>query len=149
MDTYKALKSKTVTVAGGGGFSETVTYQVPPAAKTQVGGGSGPVPSPLATSVNTQALVTSLYVCNTSAPTVGAAKLTVQVSNYDASSPVVTTLYSDLYVYGDTTFAVTLNLTLKESDELRVTIDQLGSDIPVIDITIFGIEMVTGVGPHA
>ena len=52
-------------------------------------------------------------------------------------------------MYGDTTFAVTLNLTLKESDELRVTIDQDGTDIPVIDVTIFGIEMVTGVGPHA
>ena len=146
MDNYKVLKNQSVTVSG---TPATVTYQVPPAAKTQVGGGAGPVPSPLATSVNTQSLVTSLYICNTSAASVGPASVNVDVSNYDSSSPVVTTLYDDLYVYGKTTFEVTLNLTLKESDELRVIVSQISSNVPVIDITIFGIEMVTGVGPHA
>ena len=146
MDNYKVLENQSVTVSG---TPATVTYQVPPAAKTQVGGGAGPVPSPLATSVNTQSLVTSLYICNTSAANIGPASLTVDVSNYDSSSPVVTTLYDDLYVYPKTTFEVTLNLTLKESDELRVIVSQVGAYVPVIDVTIFGIEMVTGVGPHA
>tara|TARA_Y100000591_G_scaffold305250_1_gene302565 strand:- start:11 stop:451 length:441 start_codon:yes stop_codon:yes gene_type:complete len=146
MDNYKVLKNETVTISG---TPQTVTYQVPPAAKTQVGGGSGPVPSPLATSVNTQSLVTSLYVCNTSLSSVGPVSFDVNVSNYDASSPVVTGLYNYMVVGGKTTYAMTLNLTLKESDELRVVLTQVGAYVPVIDVTIFGIEMVTGVGPHA
>ena len=145
MDNYKVLENQSVTVSAA---PATVTYQVPPAAKTQLGGGSGPVPSPLATSVNTQSLVTSLYICNTSSTASGPCSVVVDVSNYDSSSPVVTTLYDDLAVYGKTTFEVTLNLTLKESDELRVTVSQIASFVPVIDVTIFGIEMVTGVGPH-
>lgn len=142
MDNYKVLANKTVSVTG---TPETVTYQVPPAAKTQVGGGTGPVPSPLATSVNTQSLVTSLYVCNTSATT-DTVSVTVDVSNYDAASPVVTTLHQSS-IYPQNTLAFTLNLTLKESDELRVKITQ-GSGTPDIDVTVFGIEMVTGNGPH-
>jgi hypothetical protein len=141
MDTYKILSNKVVSVTG---TPETVTYQVPPSAKTQVGGVSGPVPSPLAASVNTQSLVTSLYVCNTSSADNVA--VTVDVSNYDAAAPVVTTLHQS-FLYPQNTLAFTLNLTLKESDELRVKITQ-GSGTPDIYVTVFGIEMVTGNGPH-
>lgn len=135
MDVYKVLKSQSVT------STTTVTYTVPPAAKTQVGGGSGPVPSPLATSVNTQALVTTLFVCNTHAST--AADLDVNVSD---DGGIVTSLYKSVRVYPGTTARFALNLTLKESDEVRAYID--GSSITV-DATFFGIEMTTGIGPHA
>ena len=141
MDVYKVLKNQIQASPG------TVTYQVPPAAKTQVGGGAGPVPSPLATSINTQSLVTNVFICNLHA--LDSADVSIDVSNYNTSSPIVTSLYSDIRIYPKNTIELTLNLTLKESDELQVVISQVGATTPTLHVTVFGIEMTTGNGPHA
>jgi|TARA_R110000765_G_scaffold314544_1_gene407349 hypothetical protein len=143
MDVYKVLKNEIFTISG---TPHTVTYQVPPTSSTQVGGGSGPVVSPLAASVNTQTLVTSVFVCNVDAES--PADFSLAVSNYDSVSPIVTTLYNDVRIYGGDSAELNLNLTLKSLDEVIFTGTQYSSVTPSIHVTIFGIEMVTGVGPR-
>mgnify|MGYP003678471802 FL=1 len=144
MDVYKVLKNESFTISG---TPHTVTYQVPPTASTQVGGGAGPVVSPLSASVNIQTLVTSVFVCNVDAES--PADFSLAVSNYDSVSPIVTTLYNDVRIYGGQSAEFDLNLTLKSLDELIFTGTQYSSVTPSIHVTIFGIEITTGNGPHA
>ena len=141
MDKFRILKNQTVTVSG---TPQTVTYAVPDAQQTQVGGGAGPVPSPKASSIRTQTLITSIFICNTDATQ--AADIDVNVSNYDSSSPVVTSLYNTIRTYSRTTVEIPVSLTLKALDELRVVVTQT-SGTPAIDVTIFGIEITSGYGP--
>lgn len=143
MDSYEVLKNQAVTA---GVSPVDVTYQVPPPSKTQVGGASGPVPSALAASIHTQSLVTKLFVCNLDVT--NAADIDVKVSNFDAITPVVTYLYSGLRLYPKNTLELTLNLTLKASDEATISVTQVGSTTPIVDVTLFGIAMTTGVGPR-
>ncbi len=60
----------------------------------------------------------------------------------------MTTLYNDVRIYGGQSAEFDLNLTLKSLDELIFTGTQYSSLTPNIDVTVFGIEMVTGNGPH-
>ncbi|HHZ81557.1 MAG TPA: hypothetical protein EYN64_02370 [Flavobacteriales bacterium] len=138
MDSYSVLHSA-FGVTGGGNTS----YTVPVAANKTVGGAEV---APLAVSTHTQTLVTRVFVCNTNVTNTG--EFDITVSNFAASPavPVVTTLYKAVSLSPKMTVEFGMNLTLKAGDILKLT---FAASSGVFDVTIFGIEMITGGGPHA
>ena len=137
MDSYSILHSE-LGAAGG----TTTSYTVPVAAATTVGGA---FVAPLAVSTHTQTLVTRVFVCNTNASNTG--EFDITVSNF-AAAPVVTTLYKAVSLSPKMTVEFGMNLTLKAGDILKLTF-AASDPSGVFDVTIFGIEMITGGGPHA
>ena len=140
MDSYSVLHSAlSVTPTG----VTTTSYTVPVAAATTVGGA---LVAPLAVSTHTQTLVTRVFVRNTDVSDTG--EFDITVSNYVASPaiPVVTTLYKAVSLSPKMTVEFGMNLTLKAGDILNLT---FAISDGVFDVTIFGIEMITGGGPHA
>lgn len=137
MDSYSILHS----AAGVTPLSETTTsYTVPVAEETIV---DGTFIAPKAVSTHTQSLVTRVFVCNTNASNTG--EFDITVSNF-AAAPVVTTLYKAVSLSPKMTVEFSMNLTLKAGDILNLV---FAASSGVFDVTIFGIEMITGGGPHA
>lgn len=137
MDSYSILHS----AAGVTPSSETTTsYTVPVAEETIV---DGTFIAPKAVSTHTQSLVTRVFVCNTNASNTG--EFDITVSNF-AAAPVVTTLYKAVSLSPKMTVEFSMNLTLKAGDVLKLV---FAASSGVFDVTIFGIEMITGGGPHA
>lgn len=140
MDSYSILHS----AAGVTPLSETTTsYTVPVAEETIV---DGTFIAPKAVSTHTQSLVTRVFVCNTNASNTG--EFDITVSNFAAAAPdiVVTTLYKAVSLSPKMTVEFSMNLTLKAGDILNLV---FAASSGVFDVTIFGIEMITGGGPHA
>jgi len=121
----------------------TSIYQVPEAASSSVTAGSNQIVfSPKAVSSQTQTLLTTLYVCTTTA--IGG---TIEITVVKNSDPIFTTkLFTGRTLTADETDIFTLNLTLAPGDILKAKAG--GSDLDVA-VTAFGIEMITGVGPNA
>ena len=141
MDKYKILHNESITTSGS--VTVSSSYTVPVASSTTVGGVEV---APLSVSRKTQTLLTTLFVCNTDAADSGT--FDIKVSSYDASSPVVTKLYNGVYLYFGNTVEFGLNLTLKAGDIVTVEFDNDASTV-TYDVTMFGIEKITGSGPDA
>lgn len=122
---------------------DTAIYTVPEAASSSVtAGGTSIVFSPRAVSDQTQTLLTTLYVCTTTANS-----RTIEITVIKNSDPTVTTkLLTGRALTDNQTDIFTLNLTLASGDALNAQISGTGA---VVDVTAFGVEMITGVGPSA
>tara|TARA_R110002020_G_scaffold312330_1_gene527817 strand:- start:142 stop:540 length:399 start_codon:yes stop_codon:yes gene_type:complete len=129
-DRYAILGQKSLAAAASGDL-----YEVPVAAEKTAG--SVDV-SPKAASSLTQALVTSIVVCNTDA-TNGA--FTISVVKFDPTTTTV--LFKGTTLSSGDTHVLTLNLTLSPGDKITVA-----AATSVQDFTAFGVEMITGVGPR-
>ena len=122
---------------------DTEIYQVPEAASSSVTAGANQITfSPKAVSVQTQTLLTTLYVCTTTANS-NTIEITV-IKNLAA--PFTTKIFTGRALTNNQTDIFTLNLTLAPGDALYAQISGTGS---VVDVTAFGVEMITGVGPNA
>jgi hypothetical protein len=136
-DKYSILGQETVTTGG----AKTI-YTVPTAASSSVTEGSNTIVfSPKAVSDQTQTLLTTLYVCTTASSS-GVIEITVVKS----PSSTITKLFTGRALTANQTDILTLNLTLSPGDALKA--EASGSSFDV-DVTAFGIEMITGVGPNA
>ena len=143
-DLYKVLNLVKLTVSPD--VKTATLYTVPPAAETQVGGGSGPVPSPKAVSSVRQTLLTNIVVCDADA-TGNAATFDITLLSTNSSGDATTTyLFRNSPLTLKTTQILTLNATLSAGDTLVATIATAGAEV---DFTVFGIEMITGSGPIA
>jgi hypothetical protein len=122
---------------------DTEIYQVPEAASSSVTQGSNTIVfSPKAISDQTQTLLTTLYVCTTTANS-----RTIEITVIKNSTvPFTTKLLTGRALTDNQTDIFTLNLTLASGDALNAQISDSGA---VVDVTAFGIEMITGVGPNA
>jgi hypothetical protein len=140
VDKYKILHSGSVTANASSTVS--ASYTVPVAASTTVGAVEV---APQSVSAVTQALVTRIFVCNTHATNNGT--FDIKVSDY-GSGPTVTKLYSAISLYPGITSAFGVNLTLKAGDIVTVEF-AIDASPATYDVTIFGIEMITGSGPDA
>lgn len=122
---------------------DTEIYQVPEAASSSVTQGSTPIVfSPKAVSDQTQTLLTTLYVCTTTANSNTIAITVIK----NLAVPVTTKLLIGRTLTSNQTDIFTLNLTLAPGDALNAQISGTGS---IVDVTAFGVEMITGVGPNA
>jgi hypothetical protein len=137
-DKYSILGQANLTTT-----DDTLIYAVPEAASSSVSAGGTPIVfSPRAVSDQTQTLLTTLYVCTTTA-TSGTIEITV-IKNSD---PTVTTkLFTGRTLTANETDIFTLNLTLSPGDALNA---KAGGTTLVVAVTAFGVEMITGVGPSA
>lgn len=139
MDKYKVLKNESITVDSASDV--TSKYTVPSPAVTE----SGSVTvAPKAVSNVIQALATRLFVCNTHS----SLDATFDVKVKSLAPDVTTTLYKSLSISNSSSVSFSPNLTLSSGDEFQVVFASSAS-AATVDVSIFGIEMITGSGPDA
>jgi len=136
-DKYSILGQENLATTGN-----TAIYTVPTIASSSVtAGGTSIVFSPKAVSDQTQTLLTTLYICTTAA-TDG----TIEITVVKSPSSTITKLFTGRALTANQTDILTLNLTLSPGDILKA---EASGTLLNVDVTAFGVEMITGVGPSA
>lgn len=82
----------------------------------------------------TEAVISSLFVCNTDA---SPAHFRINIAVGSAPDAINQYIYYDIAIAGNETFAATVGLTMAQNDEIRCY-----SDTPNLVFSVFGTEVI-------